>query len=92
MRTLLQRDGLWSSDIRHYLTTTVKNFKEFIASSTSPPSRKFSLATINCNFNEFFAVDHIHLDHLRLIHFMDMVYRYSGYHISPTAKMIDVII
>lgn len=93
MRTVVERNGLWNNALQQYVTVTVKNCSTCIALPTPPPSRKVSLSTLSCNFNEVVEVDHFYLDHyVRLIHFMDTVSRYSGYHICTTENISDAIV
>ncbi len=91
MRTLLERNGFWNNAVQHYLTNAVSNCKDCIASSTPPPSRRVSLATLSREFNQVVAVDHFYLDSIRLIHFMDTVSRFSACYICESASMKEAI-
>lgn len=88
MRKLLTRNriwncAIWNSTTQHFLAIKLKNCKDCIASSTPAPSRKVSVATLNRNLellklNEVAAVDHVYLDDIKLIHFIDTVTRLSA--------------
>lgn len=83
---------MWNNAGQHYLSTTISTFKKNIASATPFPFRKISLSTVQRNFNDVVAVDHFYLDSIRLLRFLDTVYRSAACHICSTAKMNEAIV
>lgn len=78
MRTLFQRNKLWSAQVQAYLTEIFNECNNFLASSTTQPNRTFSITTLDRDFNNFVCVDHFFLDEIILFHVMDTVSRYSA--------------
>lgn len=76
MRTMLQRNGLWSDAVQRHLSDLVQRCNHFIASSTPPPSCKVSLATLCRELNDLMFFVHFYFNQLLLLHMMDA---YSGF-------------
>lgn len=71
MRTILQRNNIWNSDVQHILSNTVEKCEHYIATAPPPSNRKVSIAGINPHFIDLICVDRFYIDELRLFHVMD---------------------
>ena len=75
IRSLLERNGLWTPAVSHYLNETIEKCVNCVASSSPMPSRRVAISNLNRSFKETVCIDHFYLDDIRLFHTMDTVSR-----------------
>lgn len=71
MRTLLQRNELWTKAVHRYLAELVQSFLHWSASSTPFSFSKASLCTLCRELSDLVLADHFYLDNLLLFHMVD---------------------
>lgn len=91
IRTLLERNDMWSKEVEKYLSRTVETCHGCRATSLPKPSRKVSLTSLHHHFNDVVCIDHFHLDGLRIFHIMDAWSRYSAGHVVKDATIKSAI-
>lgn len=91
MRTLLQRNKLWNDQAQNYLSQIVSECPDCKASSTPPPNRRVSLASLNREFNDVLCLDHMFLDKTTVLHMMDVSTRFSVGTVVDSTSMENVI-
>lgn len=77
MRTLLERNKLWSLESQKYLAELIASCPDCNASSTPPPNRRVSISSMNREFNEVVCIDHAFFGSVIVLHAMDVATRYS---------------
>ena len=75
---LLERNDLWNESVASYVCKIIKECTALKSSAPAKPSRKVSISTLSKQFKDVVCVDHFYLDELRLMHFMDLVTRFSA--------------
>lgn len=90
IRTLLQRNGMWSLNAQKYLASVVRDCADCVASSTPPPNRRVSLKSLDRAFNSVLCIDHFHLQDNLMFHMMDSATRYSAAHVVSTTALEEV--
>lgn len=78
IKTLLQRNNIWSDAVDHQLPETVEKCTHWRATAKPHPSRKVSLSSLNCQFNDIICVYSFFLDCQPLLHIMYGTTRYSA--------------
>ena len=91
IRTLLERNDMWSKEVEKYISSTVETCHGCRATSFPNPSRKVSLTSLHHNFNDIVCIDHFHLEGLRIFHIMDAWVRYSVGHVVNDATIKSAI-
>lgn len=66
-------------------------YSDYKASSTPPPNRHVSLASLNSEFNHVVFMDHMSLDRVTVLHMMDVATRYSFGSVVQSREMEHVI-
>ena len=79
---IIERNNLWNDTVASYLRELVNGCTACRSTSVSHPSRKVSISSLSKNFNEVLCIDHLYLDESLVMHFMDLVSRYSSAHVS----------
>lgn len=77
IKTLLERNNLFTDECAKYLTTVLDQCNSCIRTSEPKPARKVSLSSISRTFNDTVCVDHLFLDSMPVFHIMDSTSRYS---------------
>lgn len=91
MKFLLQRNDLWSDEVKHYASHVFNGFTKCHVSSPSYPTRTFSISTLSKGLNEIVFDDLFYLNNIRIFHSMDMVTRFSSGHILKPAALDDFV-
>ena len=89
MRLLLERNEMWSPAVQQYLTQVVDRCTSCRHTAPPEPSRKVSISSFSTAFNEVVAVDHFHLEGVRIFHCMDVATRYSIGNVCVSASLDD---
>ena len=92
IKTLLQRNNLWTNETHQYIAKLMQDCAHCVHSSEPKPPRKVSLHMMNKQFNHTVFIDHFYLDETRLFHIMDGSTRYSSVSITPSTSMSESII
>lgn len=90
-KLLLERNGLWNNVIAAYLTEVVNGCTACRSTSVPQPSRKVSISSLSKNFNEILCVDHLYLEDILLVHFIDLVTRYSGSYAVTSTNLEEAV-
>lgn len=91
MQVLLDRNGLWTADVKAYLYQSVDRCH--LCKKTEEPKdiRKVSLHGLSSLFNDRGCIDHLFLDNNVELHFMDSSTRLSHGAIVATTTMHEAI-
>ena len=92
IRTLLDRNNMWTPAVKHYLDRVIEQCSNCIQSSRPQPTRKVSLSSLNSSFNDTVYIDHMYLDDIKIFHAMDMQSRYSACMITTSTSMKESIL
>lgn len=76
-KMLLKRKNIQNDIVDHYIKEKIRNCKSCHASELPPPSRKVSISLLSTELKEVVCVDHLSLDDLCLVHFMDLSTSFS---------------
>ena len=91
MQILLERNDLWSNEVKAYLHQTVEVCHQCKMTDEPKDMRKVSLHDLSSSFNERVCLDHVFLDNYVVIHFMDSCTRFSQGAIVTTRTVHDAI-
>lgn len=91
MRTLIQRTNLWNGQTENYLLNVVSKCPDCNASSTPPPNRRVSLASLNREFNDVVCMNHMFLDKVTLFDMMNVATRFPVGAVVGSTSMENVI-
>ena len=92
IRTLLERNDMWTSSVKHYLDRIIQQCANCVKSSRPQPTRKVSLSSLNSSFNDTVYIDHMYLDDMKIFHAMDMYSRFSACVVTKSTSMTESII
>lgn len=87
IRTLLQRNNLWSQDVETYLISVISKFRACRATSPPHQTRKISLSSLSRQFNETVCIEHMYPGSQRITHLMDARTRLSAGMIAYSASL-----
>lgn len=88
---LLKRSNLWNAAVAKYVTEVISKCTACRSTAPPQPSRKVSISSLSKELNEIICIDHFYLGDLCLIHFMDLVSRYSAVQIVNTTSLQEVV-
>lgn len=91
IRTLLDRNKLWTGQTQKYLSELLSECHHCKAASTPPPNRRVSLSSLNYEFNEVVYLDHFFLDSVTVLHCMDASTRFSAGAVVESTSMESAI-
>lgn len=91
-KLLPERNGIWSEDIRQYVTKIINECANYKASPPPEPSRKISIRYMTETLNELVCIDHFHLDDLLLIQFIDLNTRFAMSSNVKTTGRTEIIL
>ena len=77
IRTLLERNGLWSDGCDKYLASVLESCSACRAVQMPVGMRTVSLSALSANFNQLVNIDHFFLNDITVCHVMDATSRYS---------------
>lgn len=90
-KLLLERNGLSNDAVEAYLIQITKSCTSCRATAMPQPSRKVSISYLSTEFNEVLCIDHLYKDEMRLMHFMDLISRYSAAHVVSSSTFKEAI-
>lgn len=91
MKLLLQRNGLWDTQIQDYLLQMIEKCDHCALVSPSDNTIKVSLSSMTRGFNDLVCVDHLYLDRITVMHVMDATTRYSAGSVVSSPNTADTI-
>lgn len=91
MKILLERNDIWSYDVRAYLHQTISVRHQCRVTDEPKGMRKVSLHDLSSTFKNRVCVDHLFLDSHALIHFMDTSTRLSHGTVVQTRSFAEAI-
>ena len=77
MQILLERNDLWSNEVKAYLHQTVEVCHQCKMTDEPKAMRKVSLRDISTSFNDRVCLDHVFLDNYVVLHFMNSCTHFS---------------
>ena len=91
MQILLERNDLWSNEVKTFLHQTVEVCHQCKMTDEPRDMRKVSLHDLNSSFNDRVCLDHVFLDNYVALHFMDSCARFSQGEIVTTRTVRNAI-
>lgn len=70
LKTLLVGNNLWNENVQQYLATVTPDCQHCSSQSLPLPDRRASLSSMNREFNDVWAMDHLHLENVTQFHCM----------------------
>lgn len=71
MKTLMERNGIWTKDVQHYLVQVMESCPSCKCAALPRPTRKVSLSSLTKESNEVVCVDHMYLGKNCVMHLTD---------------------
>ena len=91
MQILLERNDMWSTEVKAYLHQTVEVCHQCKVTDEPKDMRKVSLRDLSSSFNDRVCLDHVFLDDYVVLHFMDSSTRLSQGAIVTTKTVREAI-
>lgn len=90
MRTVLQRNDMWSDDVQGYLLGVAEHCNDCVAASLLPPSHKAVLGVLICFYTAIVMAGHFYLERVRILNAMDTLSKFSADYIVPDTTLHSV--
>lgn len=91
IKTLLERNNIWSDEVMKYVSRTMESCTRCLHTSEPKQARKVSIRSLNRSFNMVVCIDHLHLGNMRVFHLMDAATRYSAGAVVQDTSMVLAI-